>query len=53
MQRLSCIVEKGLSQEVSRSHITSVLVSDAVGRTEQTVVAKYNAKTGQNIARMC
>jgi hypothetical protein len=47
------IVEKGLPQEVIRSHSTPVLVSDAVGRAEQFVVAKYNAKSGQYIARMC
>ena len=43
----SCIVENGLSQEVSRSHSTVVLISDSTGRAEQFVVAKYNAKSGQ------
>ena len=47
-----CVVENGLSQEVSRGHSTATLISDAVGRAEQLVVAKYNAKTGQQIARM-
>ena len=43
----SCMVENGLSQEVSRSHSTVVLISDATGRAEQFVVAKYNANSGQ------
>jgi hypothetical protein len=52
VRRMS-IVEKGLPQEVSRSHSTAVLVSDTAGRTEQNVVAKYNTKTGRYTARMC
>ena len=49
----TCVVENGLSQEVSRGHSTVVLISDTTGRTEQFVVAKYNAKSGQQLARMC
>jgi hypothetical protein len=53
VEEKSCMVENGSSQEVSRSHSTVVLISDSTGRAEQFVVAKYNAKSGQQIARMC
>ena len=44
----TCIVENGLSQEVSRGHSTIIVISEIMGRTEQFAVAKYNARTGQN-----